>query len=285
MIISHKYRYIFVKTAKTAGTSIEVFLHRARGPLDVFTPFAMPESDHEPINWQGLFNPIPELLMLLRLGRSWWRQARATLTDLVRRNKFTMHLPAWRIRCRVGGTIWNHYYKFCVERDPYEKVVSGWYYYQGKLGYKVSLDHYLDYCQNRIDLHMPGVGVCPFNFYNYVDPSTGQVLVDRVLRYEHLDSELDEVLRHLGIPLRGPMDVRAKAQFRPDHRPATEILTEGQKQRVAELFRMEFQLHGYPANGAGSTPRDSRSRLSPLRRSGPSIPDSPAPKSHRAELR
>lgn len=39
MIISHQHRFIFVKTLKTAGTSIEVFLSGLCGRDDVVTPF------------------------------------------------------------------------------------------------------------------------------------------------------------------------------------------------------------------------------------------------------
>ena len=40
MIISHRHRYIFIKTHKTAGTSVEISLSRFAGPDDVLTPVA-----------------------------------------------------------------------------------------------------------------------------------------------------------------------------------------------------------------------------------------------------
>jgi hypothetical protein len=39
MVISHRHRFIFVKTARTAGTSIEIFLSTHCGAGDVLTPF------------------------------------------------------------------------------------------------------------------------------------------------------------------------------------------------------------------------------------------------------
>lgn len=39
MIISHKHNFIFIKTAKTAGSSIEAYLSPFCGESDIVTPF------------------------------------------------------------------------------------------------------------------------------------------------------------------------------------------------------------------------------------------------------
>jgi hypothetical protein len=38
MVISHKFRFIFVKTQKTAGTSIETYLSQVCDSFDILTP-------------------------------------------------------------------------------------------------------------------------------------------------------------------------------------------------------------------------------------------------------
>ena len=48
MIISHKYRFIFVKTRKTAGTSVEAYLSQHCGDSDVLTPIHPPLPGHVP---------------------------------------------------------------------------------------------------------------------------------------------------------------------------------------------------------------------------------------------
>src|SRR6185312_10850295 len=54
VIVSHEWKFIFVKTRKTAGSSIERFLLPHLGADDVIRSF-------EARNARGRFNPRPEL--------------------------------------------------------------------------------------------------------------------------------------------------------------------------------------------------------------------------------
>lgn len=227
MIISHKFRFIFIKTWKTAGTSIEVFLSRACGETDVVTPIHPVEAEHRSRNYQGYFNPLPEILF--RETSS----TKRTLRDLFHRNRFYNHVPARIVRTRVRRTLWDSYFKFCVERNPWDKTLSHYYMLNDRRGGNLSFDQYIQ------------MGRYCINYPQYMDKSGKRVLVDRVLRYESLDQDLSNVFNALGVPFNGTLGVRAKGGHRRDRRSYREAFPARYRDTVEQIFRKELDLHGY----------------------------------------
>jgi hypothetical protein len=227
MILSHKHKFIFIKTAKTAGTSIEVFLSRHCGPKDTVTPIAPPVEGHQPRNYEGFINPIPEILE--RPGKL-FSALRHAITS---REKFYRHMPACEVRKRVPGRVWNSYFKFCVERNPWDKVLSHYYMHAAREGGSLLLDEYL------------ARGRFPLNDFRYTDRSGSKIIVDRVLRYENLLAELGEVFSQLGIPFDGTLGVAAKSEYRSDRRPYQQVFNDEQRKIVEKAFAKEIELHGY----------------------------------------
>lgn len=200
MIISHQNRLIFVKTLKTAGTSIEVFLSQRCGPNDVVTPILPHVEPHRPRNHEGYFN----------------------------------HITAAAIRERLGPEIWRSHFKFCVERNPWDKTLSYYHMMNVRAGGQLSMDSFL----RGNDF--------PLNFPKYTEPNDASaIIVDRVLRYERLNEELGDVFGKLGIPYDGSLGVNAKSEYRTDRRHYRDVFSKTQAQRVAAVFAAEIALHGY----------------------------------------
>lgn len=100
MIVSHKYRFIFIKTHKVAGTSIEFALTRFAGEDGIVTPFSVRIDERE---------------------RSGFGVARNYKTGA---GEYRAHIAAEEVRNLLGRETFGRYFKFSVERNPYDKYRS-----------------------------------------------------------------------------------------------------------------------------------------------------------------
>src|SRR4029077_14138069 len=137
------------------------------------------------------------------------------------------------IRNRVPADVWNAYFKFCVERNPWDKVLSHYHMHAVREGGSLSFYDYL------------ARGRFPINYFRYTDRSDREIIVDRIIRYENLLPELGEVFSQLGIPFNGTLGVAAKSEYRTDRRPYQEVFNNEQRKVVENAFAKEIELHGY----------------------------------------
>lgn len=226
MIVSHSHKFIFIKTRKSAGTSIEVYLSQFCSDSDIVTPIIPHVEPHVSRNHRGLWNPIQDLLDKQNKG------LRQELQDFVRLRKYYNHIPARVLKRRLPSGLWDEYFKFCVERNPWDKTLSHYH----------NLNKFAD-GQLTIDQYLANGDLCADHAI-YSSPS-GELMVDRVLRYEKLNEELDEVLHSLGVPFSGSLDVNAKSEHRRDKRSYRDVLTARQGKSIGDLFSTEIALHGY----------------------------------------
>ena len=182
MIISHKHKLIFIKTFKTAGTSLEVFLSPHCGEDDVLAPIFSHIEPHVARNYQGYFNPFPQLWHCMG------RRARRILRELIQRKRFYGHINGQVIRDRIPAAIWNSYFKFCVERTPWEKALSYCHMKNYRAGGKLTLEQYFARGKFRT------------NFEKYTD-NKGRLLADEVIWYEELAAGLGRFLKGWALPL------------------------------------------------------------------------------------
>ena len=227
MIISHKYKFIFIKTSKTAGTSIEVYLSAICGEEDILTPVIPGIRGHTPRNYKGLFNPFPELL-----GR--YRRRRDIIKDALRFNKFYNHIPAILVKERIKLTIWNNYYKFAVERNPWDKTLSHYYMLKTLSNKELTLEDY--FLRGRF---------CK-NYPMYTD-KLGNMMVDEVIKYEFLMKDLTRIFDKLGIPFSGKLGVQAKSEYRKNKKTYNQVLSKRNIELINSVFSDEIKMHGYQA--------------------------------------
>lgn len=213
MILSHKYKFIFFKTNKTAGTSVEVALSKFCGEEDIITPVA--DDDEETRSQLG------------------YRGAQ-NYQDAVGKKIFYNHISAKKVREIIDAETWGSYYKFCFERNPWDRVVS-LYYWKYKQEPRPPIADFINQ-ENLKILRNRGLRVYT---------KRKELLVDRICLYEKLEEELEFVCNEvLGIPEK-PVLPHCKSGYRPDRLSYREILSEGDRDKIAQLFSKEIALLGY----------------------------------------
>lgn len=237
MLLSHKHRFIFLKTYKTGGTSIEILLSRFMGEHDVITPATLDDEvirfryGAYPRNWQRMEPAAEALASLPDIQTD--EQAEAFLRHTQTVNHFTEHMQAKEVRERIPEIIWDNYLKITAERHPYEKVVSMAYYRSYRHGGTLTIGEYIDEVIARR---------CGRNFNMYT--IDGRIVADCFIRFEHFEEDIRRLLERLNLPLDAEIP-RAKAMQRTDQRPAIDILTQEQKAVIQQKCREEFEHFGY----------------------------------------
>ena len=116
MIVSHKHKFIFVKTHKTATQTFLKFIKPHLGPDDVMAgdPEERDASTGEIINTNTQINVDKKF------------ETGLCASDY--QEMYGNHLPWFMIKKIVGDDIWNEYTKFTIERDPYDRMLSLFYF-------------------------------------------------------------------------------------------------------------------------------------------------------------
>jgi hypothetical protein len=237
MIVSFEHNYVFIKSRKTSGTSMEIALASSAGPHDVITPLATDDElarfelfpDALPRN----FSDSPELEEKYRSAvRSKNSKAMSQMrkSELLDHFKLYNHASAKRAKKFLEDEFWNRSYKFTIERHPYEKAVSMAYFRLGDRQFDAVLDEVVDRGKYR-------------NYDLYAD--NGSIVADFIIRYEKFAEDVKKVedkLKDVEIVARYPS---AKSGYRPDRKPAAETLNKRQREKVQEVCAEEFELMGY----------------------------------------
>jgi hypothetical protein len=220
MLISHRHRFIYTKTVKTAGTSVEIYFEEACIPpgSDIVRGHAISETVTEAgvIGYRGV-SP----------GESRWYN----------------HLPASDIRALAGTEIWDSYFKFCVIRNPFDKMVSLWW------AIVSSEPRYADIVRDFSTIRTEFSGWCTQAAANFVDRDKylidDLVAMDSFIRYESLLADLELVCGRVGYPFRPDQLGQYKSGLRVSARPSVEYYDAPAARAVYDAFRWELDYFGY----------------------------------------
>jgi hypothetical protein len=226
VIISHQYRFIFIKTRKTASTSVEIALSQFVGQEGVITTIdPTDEAVRADLGFRGPQN------LEIPLGRYTLRNWAERL-GRGKRALYYNHMPAREIRATVGRRIWKRYYRFCFERNPWDRALSLYYWRTQHIRPRPSL---LDFLHS-----VPKADLSNWNKYTI----WGKPAVDRICLYESLQREMESLRRTLGLPSRFQVP-HTKHLSRADRRPYQAVMGPEEREIVAGVCAREIALLGY----------------------------------------
>jgi hypothetical protein len=224
VIVSHEHRFVFVRTRKTAGTSIEIALSALLGPDAIIT--SQSPRDEALRREHGGRPPQNHLADGHRPDPD-----RPVLPGPGPHVRFYNHMPAEAVRAELGERVWNSYFTFCFERNPWDKVVSLYFH------------RYREEPRPGIEAFVrSGEGEQALNWPLYT--LDGRPAVDFVGRFERLAEDTAEVFERIGLPAPRRLP-RAKTQFRPPRTSYRSVLDPATRQLVARGYAPEIAHHGY----------------------------------------
>lgn len=251
MIISHKYKYIFIHCRKTAGSSISFMLSKSLGPWDIqlgAISETLEAGQPIPLRMWGaaVFNSGLHLprRVLFRRGLS----AHDLIAQVVKRayhnqlgNK-PQHANADTISAAFPKE-WKSYTKFCVVRNPFSQVVSHYNWRMRKFEGRPSFLEYLKALEMGDDLG----GAVPVGTHNnWLQYSINdRVAVDHVIRFENLHYDLEQVLAPLGVSFDGVFPRLKDLKSPSKNDPIMDYYTQESRDIVSNLYRNEIETFGY----------------------------------------
>lgn len=227
MIVSHKHRFIFLKTRKTAGTSIEIALSAFCADNDIITPI---DADDEAVR-KTHGGRGPQHYKLPWKAHTPGECVRAALGKP--RKQFYNHMPAAEAKALLGDSIWNTYYKFCFERNPWDKVLSQFFALGGHQRF------------GSIKNYLTGGEVARIWGYDLYSIKR-HLAVDKVYKYEEMDESLAHISHTLAldVPLTLP-HTKAKGSRRGNREPYQNLFSPEERELVEVIFAREIRLLGY----------------------------------------
>jgi len=237
MLVSHRYKFIYTKTAKTAGTSVESY----------FEQYCMPDGEWTVEHGRDLYVSESGIIGFRGSNRpkeiSWYH-----------------HMSAKKIREQIGEEVWNSYFKFCVVRDPFDKAVSAFFHFK-KFRERAGSGEPGKSLRKRLAglfRKEPVFRDIKEEFEHWL--SRGEMVVDRdkytiddvfcvdeVIRYENLQGDMEKVCQRIGVEWEPARLPEFKKGIRDESVGFADIYTPKSIQIVSDLYAYELERFGYQA--------------------------------------
>jgi len=245
MIISHKYKYIFIKPYKVAGTSVEIALAKHCGTDDIITPI----TEYDPVS-----------------DSSEYQQP----TRNYKEKEFYNHITPEEIKIRIDPEIWKEYFKFTIIRNPWDQVVSRYFWNKHKAASLKGLITYdaiisnvinprayyylLENLMQKISRKLLSLFLDDFEIFllfyekrwkntRYYFDSNENPICDFYLKFENLEDDYKTVCNKLGIPFEKlPL---TKNKLRKEKRNFAQYYSRFSNRKLRSLLKKEIEFFSY----------------------------------------
>ena len=215
MLLSLKYNFLFIHTAKTGGTSVRAALGRYK--------------------WADPYR-IPQFLCSRLSGLTGHRLG----------IKFPRHAKAIAAQEMLPHELYQRLFKFVFVRNPWDLQVSSYHHLRRERPHLVAhVDDFDRFLRWKLDPERP------YQFHvdtsielqsDYLVDLHGKVIVDFIGRYEDLAADFAEACRRIGIT---PPPLPHRRQAKDRQRDYRGYYSDDLAGLVAEHFRRDIELLGY----------------------------------------
>jgi hypothetical protein len=226
MVISHRYKFIFLKTEKTASTSLATLFKNIVLDHDKLYP-ANIESKRTLFRKHGSLDKFS-----FEEGTGRFRRS------LPRYFGLHGHARAKDIHQFVGDEIFKDYKKITSERNPWDRQVS-LFAHRSNLNKELSLNDF-DRC-----MRSPVYNALHYNrLHNWdIYAINDEIVADYIIRFEHLKDDLIDVLNAIGID----PDRHTLPHIRSQPRKSSyrDLYSDHSRKLVEHWYAKEIEYFGY----------------------------------------
>jgi hypothetical protein len=208
MIVSHKYKFIFIHINKCAGTSITLALASYLDDKDIVLGCTKEGK---------------------KLSKEWKKQG-----------KLWKHISAREAKVILGDDTWNSYFKFTFVRNPWDLIVSNYHWLlkhpgnnpQG-IGAKVTkLKSFHDYVFSPY--------LRKINCTDQITDENGEIIVDLVCKYEKLQLDFAYACGKAGLP-----NIELPHQNKTNHSDFREFYNNETQKIIEKAFQKDIKAFNY----------------------------------------
>lgn len=246
MIISHKHKFIFIKTFKVSGTSMEIALSNYLGKQDIITPINLEEEILRykktgifPRNYSSnqkeekRYNRYIKLLAKKKLSKKVLNNLEKKKEKRFKKIIFFNHISGLKIKKLIDKKIWSSYFKFTIERNPYDKVISFMFFANR---FK-KVDNLEKETNKTIELKKY------LNYPLYMD-NNNKIIVDYIINYNSLKKDIKYVEKKINLNI-SKFYLKTKNYTRKDKRHFSKLLNLKQMKKINKDAKVEFNLMNY----------------------------------------